>query len=492
MADVVSREIATLERAASGLRDATGAERVFCALLGDDGNVRFRAAAPLGAGSPGVMSPSELPGSECALIDGVVCQLDDPAPLFRGTGRTLVVPWTSGGEVLGLAVIVLPWDADTLPFPILALVGSQVGESLAALRDCGGLVRSIGALSDSTHVLDSLIDACPEPVKLLDLDGHIMRWNPAAERKYGWLEPEVLGQRLPHLPEDSHLRVLQDLRGVAAGTKPVHRDTIHLTRDGTSHMVELTLIPVRDIEGDAAGVLSVTRFTDSRDGAFELETRGMSRIAEEITGPMTALVGYAQLLTRSEILDDPARRMRTLRSLERQTATTTELLDTLVLAGRLEGEAVEIDRDSVDCSALIADVVGAYEQSEYSRRVLVDFEPSMPEARMDRSLMSRAVLTVLAFVAEHTIHSDIEIRLSSDGEAANICVNSAHGDLQPSALERVWTESDSGDSSAGAAVKAIEMRLARRIIEAHGGSVHASVGPGAGIMFSIRIPQGDS
>ena len=53
------------------------------------------------------------------------------------------------------------------------------------------------ALRETTHTLQTLIQASPLAIITLDLDFKISLWNPGAERMFGWKESEVLGGYLP-------------------------------------------------------------------------------------------------------------------------------------------------------------------------------------------------------------------------------------------------------------------------------------------------------
>ena len=58
------------------------------------------------------------------------------------------------------------------------------------------------ALRETTHTLQTLIQASPLAIITLDLDFKITLWNPGAERMLGWKESEVLGGHLPCVPGD--------------------------------------------------------------------------------------------------------------------------------------------------------------------------------------------------------------------------------------------------------------------------------------------------
>ncbi|MDP1761468.1 MAG: PAS domain S-box protein, partial [Deltaproteobacteria bacterium] len=58
------------------------------------------------------------------------------------------------------------------------------------------------ALRETTHTLQTLIQASPLAIIARDLGGKIISWNPAAERMFGWSQEEVLGRPLPIIPKN--------------------------------------------------------------------------------------------------------------------------------------------------------------------------------------------------------------------------------------------------------------------------------------------------
>src|SRR5690606_10368942 len=57
------------------------------------------------------------------------------------------------------------------------------------------------ALFQANQSLNTLIQASPLPIVAIDHEHGVTRWNPAAERMFGWSADEVLGRPLPTVPE---------------------------------------------------------------------------------------------------------------------------------------------------------------------------------------------------------------------------------------------------------------------------------------------------
>src|SRR5918912_2614626 len=72
-------------------------------------------------------------------------------------------------------------------------------------------------LNKAHQTLSVLIKASPLAILVLDTQGKVILWNPAAESMFGWSEEEVLNHPFPIVPEDSRAafktRFAEALRG---------------------------------------------------------------------------------------------------------------------------------------------------------------------------------------------------------------------------------------------------------------------------------------
>lgn len=449
-------EAAALERAAAGFRDALGAERVYAAALSDDGVLRFKGAAPVGAGSPGPLEPAAVQGIAQAMATATVCDITDARPPFTGDGRIVAIPWTAAGEVLGVGVVVMP-ECEQLPKDaVLALLGAKVGSTIATMRDCDTLVHRVAELHDSADVLDRVIDAATDSMKLIDLDGHILRWNHASEELYGWSEPEVIGAKMPHVPEPLRLRAIHDIRSIAASGRTVQRESVALRRDGSSLTAQMTVVPYPDGEGNPAGVLSIgRRLRTPEQGPVNADMCVL--LADALGAPMASLVGYAQLLLHPDILEDPVRRARTVRAIEEHTGSMAALMDDVALVSGMGGSEL-LDLEASDVATLVTDAVGRHEQTHSANsRFIIDYDSKIGGTRLDRRRMGRALAVVIEALLENRPEgAEVGISIAPAGSGALLELSALADDAASDAAKRYDT---------------LGLHIARVIVELHGGSL---------------------
>jgi nitrogen fixation/metabolism regulation signal transduction histidine kinase len=80
---------------------------------------------------------------------------------------------------------------------------AQLRQSLESLeQEVVEVKQAEESLRRANETLQALIDYSPLAIIMLDLESHVLLWNNAAEKMYGWTAQETLGQFIPFLPED--------------------------------------------------------------------------------------------------------------------------------------------------------------------------------------------------------------------------------------------------------------------------------------------------
>ncbi|MDZ4798441.1 MAG: PAS domain S-box protein [Bryobacteraceae bacterium] len=107
---------------------------------------------------------------------------------------------------------------------------------LGTCTDIDDRRRAEEALRHTNATLTAFIRACPLAVTVLDEDGTIRLWNPAAEALYGWPEAEAIGRYHPAIPPAMRGAFQENVRRVLAGQPLLGAETVRLRRDGTTFM----------------------------------------------------------------------------------------------------------------------------------------------------------------------------------------------------------------------------------------------------------------
>jgi PAS domain S-box-containing protein len=220
------------------------------------------------------------------------------------SGRT-VVAWTAAGlGLLGLgALLALAWSR---------VLGQRVARATSELqRELADRRRAEAALRRSEGKLALHLHQTAVGVIELDREFHVVYWNPAAERIFGWTNAEATGSRADFLvaPErraEMRMVWVQILRQTGGW----HHLTSNRTRDGRTISCEWFNTALVDDAGQVYGVMSMALDVSERERREEAQARAQrleslavlaGGIAHDFNNLLTGILGNLSLL----LTDDP-------------------------------------------------------------------------------------------------------------------------------------------------------------------------------------------
>jgi len=113
------------------------------------------------------------------------------------------------------------------------------------------------ALRHTNDTLQALVTASPRAIFLLDLEGNVKIWNPAAERMFGWTEAEVIDHPSP-IRLDDQLEDYTTLQSSVLQGKTYARVELRRhQKDGTAIDIIFSAAPLFDTNGKISGIVAV-------------------------------------------------------------------------------------------------------------------------------------------------------------------------------------------------------------------------------------------
>jgi PAS domain S-box-containing protein len=113
------------------------------------------------------------------------------------------------------------------------------------------------ALRLTNKTLQALITASPRAIVMLDREGKIKIWNPAAEQMFGWTEAELLDRPNP-IGLDDHRSDYPTLKtSVLQGTTYSRLEFRQQKKDGTAIDIIFSAAPLPDSDGQISGIVAV-------------------------------------------------------------------------------------------------------------------------------------------------------------------------------------------------------------------------------------------
>src|SRR5271168_1855219 len=124
------------------------------------------------------------------------------------------------------------------------------------------------------QLLAALLESAEEAILSFALDGTVQTWSRGAERMYGYTAEEMIGQPLARLSPVYEVPALEALLHSADHQEfPQWETTERLHKNGAKLCVGLRRMPLRNDEGEIAGILESGRMTGRIVGGTPEETQ---------------------------------------------------------------------------------------------------------------------------------------------------------------------------------------------------------------------------
>ncbi|MBC7376469.1 MAG: hypothetical protein H7346_03425 [Burkholderiaceae bacterium] len=221
----------------------------------------------------------------------------------------------------------------------------------------------------------------------------------------------------------------------------------------------------------------------------ELEAFSYS-VSHDLRGPLSAINGFSRLLSRLDpsLLDATNRHY--LERIQQGTLTMNKLIESLLSLAHLSRKKLELER--VDLSRLMGQIATSFRESEPGRVVEVDIEPGL-EVTGDRVLLTSVLQNLFANAWKFSARRDVAriafgVRAGApDGPVYFVSDNGAGFDMAHYAklfgtFERLHSPTDFSGTGIGLAT-------VKRVVERHGGRVHAQGQVGAGATFYFTLAK---
>ncbi len=155
------------------------------------------------------------------------------------------------------------------------LLNDKHGRPLGAIfgtRDITERKQAEDALARTSELLLALIDASPVAIDMVDNEGNVKLWSPAAERLFGWSSQEVLGHPLPFITEGKQYDLTEQIAQELEGMSVAGQETKRTRKDGSTVDVELWTAPMRNLEGRVIGSVGfITDITERKKAQQQIQ-----------------------------------------------------------------------------------------------------------------------------------------------------------------------------------------------------------------------------
>ena len=362
-------------------------------------------------------------------------------------------------------------------------------------------VTALRAARSEAERLSVIVRSARDAILSKSLDGTILSWNAGAERVYGYSEGEAVGQHIRLIvPEDRHDEIDHILSEVGKGNDVPPFETVRIAKDRRSLNMLVSVTPLHSDTGAVTGAsviaIDITerkRAEQRASLAVEQRDRFLAMLSHELRNPLMGLMSANELLRRSDIDDEDARKARD--TISRQVSQMARLLEDTLDASRMRYDKVDLQRRLIDLRDVIDATMDATRPHAARRSVTVDVDVSCGPVQVngDASRLQQVVVNLTQNAINHSRdRGHVTVSLSVDDEHAIISVRDDGAGIPAEALPQVFEPFFQASPTGNNGGLGLGLSLAQAVAFGHNGRITAeSEGIGKGAVFKLYLPLGE-
>jgi PAS domain S-box-containing protein len=489
----------TSERLLEGIGAALGLREMALLLPNAGGDMvpfRGHGVPRTGEGCPriGIGTPllERLSAGQAVDVD----QTPVDTPQLAASGLAWLFPCRVKGEVIAVLGVGRKDGLDPLNSEEVDTLKTLAAQAATAIMN-GRLYRSLAEKADELRGLkdynENILESLDSGIVVLDLEGHVVRWNRAMEGLYGRARAEVLGQPLDAVFPEAFLDALRGSLVLGDHDEIAHVYKLHLpAADGRSQMVNLSVAPFQAAPGERCGTILIldditarVRLEEQLQHTEKMASVGLlaAGVAHEVNTPLAGISSYTQLLRGQLEEDDP--RQQVLEKIEKQSFRAAKIINGLLNFSRSSG--TEFDR--VDVNKVLADVLALVEhQLDGSRiRVRRELAPQVPPVRGNENRIQQVFFNLILNARDAMPSGGwLTLRTHADDDTVVVEVSDTGHGIRREHIRRIYdpffTTKGIGKGTG------LGLSVSYGIVQEHGGAIFVESDPGQGTTFQVALP----
>jgi signal transduction histidine kinase len=341
------------------------------------------------------------------------------------------------------------------------------------------------ALERHARVLEHVDDG----VFLVDEEGVIQHWNPAAEAITGLEAESILGRRAEDaIPGWDAVGPMVPIAS-APGPGSTQAKTLPLEIDRGELWLSISGVAFDD------GVVYAFRNLTEERALDELKGEFVATVSHELRTPLAAIYGSAQTLLRRDVELDPANKERLLEVIASESERLTRIASDILLANNLDSGRLRLERHRLDVVQLAGEVVEEMRNVFANRDdVVIELDASDETALVpcDSDKLRQVLINLVDNAVKYSPDGGrVQVRVEPNEHRLRLLVldeglGIAHGEQQRifGKFYRVDPQQSRGVGGTG-----LGLYISRELVRLMGGQLSVTSKENEGSTFVVELPR---
>ncbi|NTW00937.1 MAG: GAF domain-containing protein [Oscillochloris sp.] len=418
-----------------------------------------------------------------------------------GFRAELAAPITIGGRVEAVIILSSP-RSDAFGEDEFSFVRALCARAVLPLSRAMHYQEAI----ESALYLGQVFSSLPTGLALLDINGKVLRANPAWDllwglhgrvgREHFLVSLDLIAHLLPRLHDPMGLtQFFDDMQRSPA------KDLITSVRlMNPTQELEVRSVPTRDSKNHITGRLwAVSDVTRERE-SDRLKGEFVSIVSHELRTPLTSILGYTELLLSRDFSSEE--RQQFVKTVYTEAERLSQLVEDLLGVSRLEAGKVKLNRWVISLTNIVYELTTQLNTSLVNHRLLIDINGEIPPIYADRDKVKQIIFNLLTNAIKYspgggeiqlTIH---EVRpkelpaIHPDGRWVMVSVQDRGIGIADDDLGRIWERFYRVDNTNTRRIggTGLGLSITRALVELHGGRIDVESELGRGSRFFFTLP----
>jgi signal transduction histidine kinase len=399
------------------------------------------------------------------------------------------VPLLRGDTVVGLVSLARVGERHFTPTEI-DLIDRLATLAGVALEQA----RSLTHAERLASLNRTLIEAMPDGIRLLDLDGSVLSENPAmgglaaalgvgSTNVYGSTE-DVAEQMTDPDAYRASLAALRQEPGLEA--------SFEFTVRASGRSFRRHSVPVVDGGGRPVARLFVVHETTQERDLDRLKEEFVATVSHELRTPLASIVGFVELLLGEEpgeLTDDQREFLEIVR---RSSQRLHRLVGDLLFVSRVDARQLDLEREEVRLDEIArASVQSALPDARRRDVELAAELVALPAIDGDGARIGQVLDNLLSNALKFTpAGGRVTVATEASERGVAVVVSDTGIGIPEDEAERLFRRFFRASSAIDAQIPGTGLGLAitKAIVDAHSGTIAVSNRPGGGTVFRVELP----